>query len=79
MKNNENEQNVALKVSNDIQEFLESFQSVSGLSERAAKGMAVLVGRSSLCVEDRVALSNMVQDYMCLLDILKPMKKGGEV
>ena len=79
MINNENEQNVALKVSNDIQEFLESFQSVSGLYERAAKGMAVLVGSMEIAGEDRVALSNMVQDYMCLLDILKPMKKGGEV
>ena len=79
MKNNEIEQNVALKVSNDIQEFLESFQSVSGLYERAAKGMAVLVGSMEIAGEDRVALSNMVQDYMCLLDILKPMKKGGEV
>ena len=76
MTNNKNEKNVALKVSIDIQEFLESFQSVSGLYERAAKGLAVLVGRSSLAIEDRIALTNMVQDYMCLLDILKPMKKG---
>lgn len=79
MINKLNEQNVALKVSKDIQEFLESFQSVSGLYERAAKGMAVLVGSMEIACEDRVALSNMVQDYMCLLDILKQMEKGGEV
>lgn len=76
MINKVNEQNVALKVSNDIQEFLESFQSVSGLYERAAKGMAVLVGSMEIACEDRVVLSNMVQDYMCLLDILKQMEKG---
>ena len=79
MNKNENVQNVALKVSNHLQEFLTSFQSVSGLYERAAKGMAVLVGIRGIVGEDRVALSDMVQDYMCLLDILKPMQKGGEV
>ena len=79
--NNGNEpKDVRLTVIESIQEYLEDFRSVDQLYERAAKALAALVYCSpKIAQEDKSRISDMVQDYMCLLDLLKPLEeKGGE-
>lgn len=68
---------VRLEVAQNIQEYLESFHSVSELYERAAKATACLMhAGSKMCHEDKERIDDMVQDYICILDLLEPFKKG---
>lgn len=69
-----------LEAIESIQEYLESFHSVSELYERAAKATACLMHLSSkMCHEEQERINDMVQDYICILDLLEPFRKEGEV
>jgi hypothetical protein len=74
-------QDAQQKVGKNIQDFVESFHSVSELYERAAKATACLMHLGSkMCSEQKEIINNMVQDYICILDLLEPFnEKGGEV
>lgn len=80
MKNLVNEPNDArLEVIESIQEYLESFHSVSELYERAAKATACLMHlESRMADEEKKLVNDMVQDYICVLDLLKPFNEKGE-
>lgn len=80
-KNEKQLQDAQQKVGKNIQDFVESFHSVSELYERAAKATACLMNLSSkMCSEQKEFINDMVQDYICFLDLLEPFnEKGGEV
>lgn len=82
MENQNNQQDKNLqRVSKNIQEYLGEFKDVSGLYQTAAKAMAQLLfiqkNQSNLVDVDLVV--DMVQDYICILDLLEPLReKGGK-
>ena len=73
--------NAQQKVGENIQEFVSDYYSVAEMYERTAKALAVLMHVSpKLSIEDKDLINNMVQDHICLLDLLEPFnEKGGEV
>lgn len=79
---NTNEKNLQAlqEVSEKIQDYLGEFKDVSGLYQTAAKAMAQLLwiqkNQSNLVDVDLVV--DMVQDYICILDLLEPLRKGGQ-
>ena len=64
-----------------IQEYLSDFHSVSDLHERTAKALVEIMHVSNrISDEARKIISNMVDDHICLIDLMKPLEeKGGEV
>ena len=81
MANNVNEpKDARLEVIESIQEYLESFHSVSELHERTAKALVEIMNISNhLSDEARHTISCMVDDHICLIDFMKPLEeKGGE-
>lgn len=80
MKDSEKKlQDVQQKVGENIQDFVESFHSVSELYERAAKATACLMHLGSkMCSEEKERINDMVQDYICILDLLEPLNEKGE-
>ena len=70
-----------LEVIESIQEYLNDFHSVNELYQRAAKAIACLMYLSSkMCKEEQKCISDMVQDYIDILDLLEPLEgKEGEV
>ena len=82
MSNKENElQGAQLKTVESIQEYLNDFHSVSELHERTAKALVEIMHVSNhLSDEARKIISDMVDDHICLIDLMKPLEeKGGEV
>ena len=81
MKDKNELQDAQQKVVESIQEYLNDFHSVAELYERTAKALASIIAVShGLAPEDKNLINDMVQDYICLLDLVKPLEeKGGEV
>ena len=79
-QDNQNQQNDLLKVVENIQEFLESYQGVNELYKRACKAMSILMFLQRKCQPDELnEVADMMQDYMMLLDALEPIReKGGQ-
>lgn len=74
-------QDAQQKVVESIQEYLSDFHSVATLHERTAKALVEIINVSShLPEEARQIIRRMVDDHVCLIDLLKPLdEKGGEV
>ena len=82
MQSNKNElQDAQQKVVESIQEYLSDFHSVATLYERGSKALVEIVHVSNhLSDEARKLISDMVDDHICLIDLIKPLdEKGGEV
>lgn len=78
---NKNElQDAQQKVVESIQEYLSDFHSVAELHERTAKALVEIIHVSNhLSDEARQIISRMVDDHICLIDLMKPLdEKGGE-
>ena len=69
------------KVVESIQEYLSDFNSVATLHERTAKALVEIIRVSNhLSDEARQIIRRMVDDHVCLIDLIKPLdEKGGEV
>ena len=80
MKDNEKKlQDAQQEVVESIQEYLRDFHSVAELYERGAKALVEIVHVSNhLSDEARKIISNMVDDHICLIDLLKPLEEKGE-
>lgn len=80
MKDNENKlQDAQQEVVESIQEYLNDFHSVSDLHERTVKAQVEIMHVSNhLSDEARKIISNMVDDHICLIDLLKPLEEKGE-
>ena len=80
MKDNEKKlQDAQQKVVENIQEYLRDFHSVEELYERTAKAQVEIMHVSNhLSDEARKIISNMVDDHICLIDLLKPLEEKGE-
>ena len=79
---NKNElQDAQQKVVESIQEYLSNFNSVADLYERGAKALVEIIHVSNhLTDEGRQIISRMIDDHVCLIDLIKPLdEKGGEV
>lgn len=62
-----------------IQEYLNDFHSVAELHERTAKALAEIIHVSNhLSEEAKKLIGDMVEDHICLLDLLKPLEEKGE-
>ena len=82
MANNVNEpKDARLEAIESIQEYLNDFHSVTELYERTSKALVEIIRVSNhLPDEAKKFIGNMVDDHMCLLELLKPLdEKGGEV
>ena len=77
---NKNElQDAQQKVVESIQEYLNDFHSVSELYERAANALVeIMLVEMHMSNEARKVVNDMVQDYMCILNLLKPLNEEGE-
>ena len=73
-------QDAQLETVESIQEYLNDFHSVGEMYERSAKALAALMHVSpKLAPEAKAYINDMVQDHICLLDLLQPLEeKGGE-
>ena len=72
-------QDAQQEVVESIQEYLNDFHSVSELHERTAKALVELMHVSNhLSEESRKIISNMVDDHICLIDLMKPLEEKGE-
>lgn len=79
---NKNElQDAQQKTVESIQEYLNDFHSVAELYERTAKATLEIIHVSNqLSEEAKKLIGDMVDDHLCLLNLLKPLEeKGGEV
>lgn len=74
-------QDAQQKTIESIQEYLNDFHSVAELHERTAKALVEIIHVSNhLSDEAKKLIGDMVDDHICLLDLLKPLEeKGGEV
>ena len=74
-------QDAQLKTVESIQEYLNDFHSVAELHERTAKALVEIIHASfHLSDETKKVISDMVDDHICLIDLMKPFEeKGGEV
>ena len=82
MSNKENElRDAQQKVVKSIQEYLSDFNNVAELHERTAKALVEIIHVSNhLTDEGRQIISRMIDDHVCLIDLIKPLdEKGGEV
>lgn len=72
-------QDAQQKVVESIQEYLSDFHSVAELHERTAKALVELIHVSNnLSDEARQIISSMVDDHICLIDLMKPLDEKGE-
>jgi hypothetical protein len=74
-------QDAQLETVESIQEYLNNFHSVAELYERTGKALAEIIHASNhLSEEAKKLIGDMVDDHICLLDLVKPLEeKGGEV
>ena len=62
-----------------IQEHLQSFASVSELWKSVAKAGAALSYAQRKCQQGELDdISDMINQFVCLLEVLEPLQKGGE-
>ena len=67
------------KTVESIQEYLNAFHSVAELYERTARALAEIIHVSDrLSEETKKSIADMVDDHLCLLDLLKPLEEKGE-
>ena len=80
MKDNEKKlQDAQLEAVESIQEYLNDFHSVAELYERSARALAEIIHVSDrLSEETKKSIADMVDDHLCLLDLLKPLEEKGE-
>ena len=80
MSNKENElQGAQLKTVESIQDYFNDFHSVADLHERTAKALVEIIHVSNHLSDDaRKFIGDMVDDHICLLDLLKPLEEKGE-
>ncbi len=72
-------QDAQLKTVESIQEYLNDFHSVSELYERAANALSeIMLVEMHMGNETRKKVNDMVQDYMCILNLLDPLNEKGE-
>jgi hypothetical protein len=81
MKDNKQLQDAQQKVVESIQEYLSNFNTVAVMHERTAKALVEIIRVSNhLSDEGRQIIRRMVDDHVCLIDLIKPLdEKGGEV
>lgn len=77
---NKNElQDAQQKVVESIQEYLSDFHSVAVMHERTAKALVEIIRVSNhLSDEARQTISHMVDDHICLIDLIKELDEKGE-
>lgn len=80
MKDNEKKlQDAQLEVVESIQEYLNNFHSVSDLHVCTAKALVEIMHVSNhLSDEARKIISYMIDDHICLIDLIKPLEEKGE-
>lgn len=80
MKDSEKKlQDAQLETVESIQDYLNDFHSVADLHERTVKAQVEIMHVSKyLSDEARRIISNMVDDHICLIDIIKPLEEKGE-
>ena len=62
-----------------IQEHLQSFASVSELWKSVAKAGAALSYAQRKCQQGELDdISDMINQFVCLLEVLEPLQKGGK-
>lgn len=62
-----------------IQEHLQSFASVSELWKSVAKAGAALSYAQRKCQQGELDdISDMINQFVCLLEVLEPLEKGGQ-
>lgn len=72
-------QDAQLKTVESIQEYLNDFHSVAELYERTSKALSEIIRKSNhLSDEAKKIIADMVDDHICLLDLLKPLEEKGE-
>lgn len=77
---NKNElQDAQQKVVESIQEYLSNFNTVAVMHERTAKALVEIIRVSNhLSDEARQIIRRMVDDHVCLIDLIKPLDEKGE-
>lgn len=80
MKDSEKQlQDAQLETVESIQEYLNDFHSVADLHERTAKALVEIIHVSNHLSDDsRKFIGDMVDDHICLLDLVKPLEEKGE-
>ena len=80
MKDSEKQlQDAQLEAVESIQEYLNDFHSVADLHERTAKALVEIIRISDhLSDEAKKLIGDMVDEHICLLDLLKPLEEKGE-
>lgn len=62
-----------------IQEHLQGFASVSELWKSVAKAGAALSYAQRKCQQGELDdISDMINQFVCLLEVLEPLQKGGQ-
>lgn len=82
MKKEEKTQQDALllEAAKNIQQHLNDFSSVSELWKTCARAGAAIAHCQSKVAEGELDdVADMLNEYICILDLLKPFEKGGEV
>lgn len=78
-KNEKQLQDAQLEAIESIQEYFNDFHSVADLHERTAKALVEIIYASNhLSDEAKKLISDMVEDHICLLDLVKPLEQKGE-
>ena len=63
-----------------IQEHLQQFASVSELWKSVAKAGAALSYAQRKCQQGELDdISDMINQFVCLLEVLEPLQKGGQL
>ena len=72
-------QDAQLETVESIQEYFNDFHSVADLHERTAKALLEIIHVSDhLSDEAKKLIGDMVDDHICLLDLLKKLEEKGE-
>ena len=80
MKDNEMQlQDAQLEAVESIQEYLNDFHSVAELYERTAKATFEIIHVSNILSDEaKKFIGDMVDDHLCLLNLLKSLEEKGE-
>ena len=72
-------QDAQQKVVESIQEYLSDINTVAIMHERTAKALVEIIRVSNhLSNEARQIIRRMVDDHICLIDLIKPLDEKGE-